>query len=303
MEHRDGAQTPPSRRVSPTPTTLEAAMGCAVDPDEAPPALLSSRLSDAQLVSAVATLVARYVHARDCDDEIPAELQPFDESGLEGPAFDGTEAAIADLLGKIVKCGLDASALVVALAFIARLVSTVVRGSSGSGSAKGASQRVIPKSAVRPVVLTMILLASKFNFDVGVRMKHLRGDGDVFESLGQGLVSQTLRLEEHVLTLFNWQLRVSASDYVETYCRIVECSQGARFKPQRVHTVPAGLSALERLETIPFCEPPLHRRSSVATRLPSPGARPAHGSDAASSVGEAPDSAGPRSQRMTPAQA
>jgi hypothetical protein len=110
--------------------------------------------------------------------------------------------------------------------------------------------RVIPVGTARAIILTMLLLASKFNFDVGVRMKHVRDNADACAALGPGLVKLFSKVEEHVLTLFDWQLRVSGSDYAAHYEKLIAMRSDAasvRGKTpwRRVMSVPAALDKVE----------------------------------------------------------
>ena len=109
---------------------------------------------------------------------------------------------------------------------------------------------MIPVGTARAIILTMLLLASKFNFDVGVRMKHVRDNADACAALGPGLVKLFSKVEEHVLTLFDWQLRVSGSDYAAHYEKLIAMRSDAasvRGKTpwRRVMSVPAALDKVE----------------------------------------------------------
>lgn len=106
----------------------------------------------------------------------------------------------------------------------------------------------ISPSTARPLILTSCLLASKFNYDEGVRMKHVRRDADLLSALGAGLIAKFGTLEEHVLCLLDWQLRVTAADYTAGYTRLVEfiksehhCTARA---PSRVQSLPANMAEL-----------------------------------------------------------
>ena len=132
-----------------------------------------------------------------------------------------------------------AQALVVASVFIERLVQLL------GSKAELRDGPIIPPSAARAIILTMVLLASKYNFDEGVRMKHVRADSDVCTALGPGLVSRFGKLEERVLTLFNWQLRVTATEYANYYEKLVDSQRSvSNALSIRVMSVPMSLSLL-----------------------------------------------------------
>lgn len=120
----------------------------------------------------------------------------------------------------------------------------------GRDSRASSDGRVIPVTTARAMILTMVLLASKFNFDVGVRMKHVRDNADACAALGRGLVKLFSKVEEHVLTLFDWQLRVSGSDYAAHYAKLVamrrdETTPNRKGPWRRVMSVPVALHKLE----------------------------------------------------------
>jgi hypothetical protein len=114
-------------------------------------------------------------------------------------------------------------------------------------------ERDLPVTVARAIIMTMVLLASKFNFDEGLRMKHVRADADACSALGPGVVKLFRRVEEHVLVLFDWQLRVTASEYAAHYDKLVELqaqraetdgSYSSIRKSLRVQSVPTSLFAL-----------------------------------------------------------
>lgn len=116
-----------------------------------------------------------------------------------------------------------------------------------------ADGRVIPVTTARAMILTMVLLASKFNFDIGIRMKHVRENAAACAALGPGLVKLFSKVEEHVLTLFDWQLRVSGSDYAAHYDKLVAMMRRdatalrGKGPGRRVMSVPVALNQLEFL--------------------------------------------------------
>lgn len=219
-----------------------------------------------QILDAVSKAISVHI----CHDRaipVAPELAIFDESHIEGPPFSGGEQEIRELLQTMVNLNLDPNvrassqsglvggtaqahrvpspscapspalqALIVASVFIERLVQLVRQK-------RGHRDRLIAASAARAIILTMVLLASKFNFDEGVRMKHVRADSDACKALGPGIVNRFSKLEEYVLILFNWQLRVTATEYAAHYARLVD-SQRAVSLSMRVMSVPSSLFLL-----------------------------------------------------------
>mmetsp|Transcript_22114 Transcript_22114/g.56056 ORF Transcript_22114/g.56056 Transcript_22114/m.56056 type:complete len:317 (-) Transcript_22114:209-1159(-) len=194
-------------------------------------------LEKAQVIAAVACRIFGLL-SHDRSLPVPEEIAIFDESKVEGPAFHGSLAEIVSLLETMLGVGLEQNTLVVANIFIERLCRLV--------SNRREETRLIPVSAARAMILTMLLLASKFNFDVGVRMKDVRANSTAYETLGLGLVKMFSKLEEHVLILFNWQLRVTASDFAAHYDRLsvaTRSTEDGSMLRLRVCSVPMMLNA------------------------------------------------------------
>lgn len=166
-----------------------------------------------ELIPAIATALAALITAHNPKDEtaIPPELRPFAGS----IRFDGsdTERQIHALLDKLVHCGVAPPALIVAYCLTSRLAKRV-RGDAAEPVA------VIPPTTAKALILTTAILASKFNFDVGARMKEVKADDALLAELGDGLVLKFGMLEEHLLTTFDWQLRVSTDEFVAAYASV-----------------------------------------------------------------------------------
>jgi hypothetical protein len=198
-------------------------------------------LEKGQVIAAVALSICGHL-CHDRSKPVPEEIAIFDESKVEGPAFNGSLGEIVSLLTTMLDVGLCANTLVVASVFIERLCRLVSR--------RDGERRLVPVSAARAIIMTMLLLASKFNFDVGVRMKHVRANSTAYEALGVGLVKMFSKLEEHVLTLFNWQLRVTASEFAAHYDKLSVATgiaeHGSVLK-LRVCSVPMALNAYGEL--------------------------------------------------------
>lgn len=249
------------------------------DADPPPPKIAASSslfpLEREEILDAVAKAISLHI-CHDGSLPVPAELAIFDAAHIEGPPFSGSEREIRQLLETMVNLNLDPNvrpaprrtlpacapcaclgsgsprrpsarpfktpqALIVASVFIERLVQRV--GQKAAPAQRGPRARLISASAARAIILTMVLLASKFNFDEGVRMKHVRADSDACNALGPGIVNRFSKLEEHVLLLFDWQLRVTATEYAAHYERLVD-SQRSVSMAMRVMSVPSSLFLL-----------------------------------------------------------
>jgi len=189
-----------------------------------------------ELVPTVAAALSALIAPRNPrDDEAPIapELAPFAGS----IRFDGsdTERQTSELLDKLVHAGVHPSALIAAYCLVRRLV---IRMRTADASQPEAA---VPPTAAKALILTSAMLACKFNFDVGARMKDVKADDALLAELGESLVGKFGALEEHLLKLFDWQLRVSADEFADahaTFSRLVSPTALCPPSPIRMRSLP-----------------------------------------------------------------
>lgn len=195
-------------------------------------------LSREQTIDAVAKELADMISV-DVPLPLPEEIQPFAGS----VRFDGSVSMVNDLLEKIVHAGVEPKALIAALVLTRRLVA-LVKERHGADAAR------IPPTAGKAIILTTAILASKYNFDVGARMKDVKKDCELCAELGGGLVGKFGALEEHLLVLFDWQLRVSVDEYTDTCDKLARIATASTPSPgsavpARVQSFPGHMSDLQ----------------------------------------------------------
>lgn len=224
------------------------------------------------------------------------------------PTFDGSAASIQCLLEQIVEKGLDARvrcsppaptprararacewprATAAAHAAHARartprprqatvlalvLIEHILERAAGCPCAPPCA---LPPTTAKAAILTTVVLASKFNYDIGVRIPALRSDAGIKSILGPGLVRLFGQIEEHVLNLLDWHLVVNAEEYTRAYAKCVELAAAAGLAGDLVAITPLRVTSYH--VTSPTALSPTEERSprggallSVPTEMRSP---------------------------------
>jgi len=231
-------------------------------------------LSDGEILDAVAFAIACRIDT-DRDAHVPDELLPFHEShfyclSAAGAVFSGSKQCVHELLSCVVNTGLDSKALIISYCFIERILKVIPPEDDYEPV-------TIPARTAKAIIVATLMLASKYHYDKGVRMRTLRNDLEVCESLGDGLLHLYGRVEEHVLTLLNWALRVGPDEYTGAYARLVQLA-AMRSKSRHlaevarpVHHVSSFPSELAALNTAVVQKRRITPRTSLSrANLPHP---------------------------------